>query len=117
MTDGGHLGDFAGPQNMAQPAYAGCTQIEVADDDSHLVVTTPPRFPTPRAWLERLSPTTQLALETAALSNAQVALWLRKATGASDGIDVTLQETKDGVAAMQAAGLISAEEAAVLLAP
>jgi len=70
--------------------------------------------PTPRQWLERLAPATQLSLETAALANAQVALWLRKATG-NPSIDVTLQETKDGVAAMVAAGLLTAADQATLL--
>jgi hypothetical protein len=73
--------------------------------------------PTPRQWFERLSQATQIALETAALSNAQVARWMRIATGTSDGIDVTLQETKDGVAAMVAAGLLTAAEQTTLLAP
>lgn len=78
----------------------------------------PPPYvpPTPRQWLERLSMATQLGLETAAMSNAQVALWLRKATGAGS-IDVTLQETKDGVAAMVAAALLTAAEQTVLLTP
>lgn len=77
-------------------------------------VPLPP--PTPRQWLERLSPATQLALETAALTNAQVALWLRKATG-NPSIDVTQQETRDGVAAMVAAGLLTAADQETLLAP
>jgi hypothetical protein len=76
----------------------------------------PSPAPTPREWLERLSMATQLGLETAALANASVSLWLRKATGAGS-IDVTLQETKDGVAAMVAAGLLTAAEQTTLLAP
>jgi hypothetical protein len=87
-----------------------------AFDPATLTAPVPVR-PTPRQWLERLSPQTQLGLETAALSNATVSLWLRKATGASDGIDVTLQETKDGVAAMVTAGLLTTDEQATLLAP
>lgn len=73
--------------------------------------------PTPREWLERLSPATQLALETAALTNAQAALWLRKATG-NPSIDVTLPETKEGVAAIaQLVPAVTAADQAALLAP
>ena len=104
-----------------QPGYAD----EALDDPTNAeipayraIVTAPaaPPRPTPRAWLERLSPATQLSLETAALSNASVSLWLRKATAASDGIDVTLPETQAGVAAMVSAGLLTTAEQAALLA-
>lgn len=111
-------GTYVLAQDMTQPAYAGLTLLQVAPDDPRIVVYVDPKpRPTPREWLERLSPATELALETAALASAQVSLWLRKATGASNGIDVTLQETKDGVAAMVAAGLLTAADATLLLAP
>lgn len=94
-------GTYGAPQDMAQPAFAGLTLVAVSPDDQRIVMpaSAKPR-PTPRAWLERLSQSTQEALETAVMSNAKVANWLRKATAASDGIDVTLQETKDGVTAI-----------------
>ena len=72
--------------------------------------------PTPREWLERLSPTTQAAVATAATSNASILLWLLKASG-SLSIDVTAPETKDGVAALVAAGIITAADQTTLLAP
>ena len=105
---------YAGPQ---QPGYA---DEALADTDAELVAflaaaQTKPH-PTPREWLERLAPATQLALETAALTKADVALWLRKATG-NPTIDVTLQETKDGVAAMVTAGLLTAADQTTLLTP
>jgi hypothetical protein len=101
--------DYATPAQLAS-AFPGLAAAASAQQ-----AAAKPR-PTPREWLERLSPTTQLALETAALSNAQVALWLRKATGAGT-IDVTLLETQQGVAAMVAAGLLTAAEQTVLLNP
>jgi hypothetical protein len=100
----------------------GYNDEALADDDSEIVAylaaaQAPPYVPpTPRQWLERLSPTTQLSLETAALTNAQVSLWLRKATG-NPSIDVTLPETATGVAAMVSAGLLSTDEQSVLLTP
>ncbi len=97
----------------ATDAQKQAAQAVVAAFDASKPVAIPP---TPRQWLERLSPATQLALETAALSNAQVSLWLRKATG-NPVIDLTLQETKDGVAAMVAAGLLTAADQVTLLTP
>jgi hypothetical protein len=44
-----------------------------------------------------------------------VLLWLLKAAGATT-IDVTLQETIDGVGALVAASILSADDQAVLLA-
>jgi hypothetical protein len=81
-----------------------------------LVEPAPPVAPSPRQWLERLAPETQLAIVTAAQGNAQLNLWLLKAAG-NPAIDVTLQETKDGVAALVAAGVITAAEQTTLLAP
>ena len=96
--------------------------VPISNDDPRiaafqaaLAIARAPK-PTPREWLERLSMATQLALETAALSSAQVALWLRKATGAGS-IDVTMPETQQGVAAMVAAGLLTPAEQTTLLTP
>lgn len=114
---GAPAGYFSNPQNMNQPAYAGMSLIEVDDSDPRLVPAPPPKpLPTPRAWLERLSPATELTLETAALANPVISLWLRKATGA-DFIDVTLPETQQGVAAMVALGLLTEADQAALLTP
>lgn len=76
----------------------------------------PPTPPSPRAWLERLSPQKQAAVAAGGIANAQILLWLLKASG-STTIDVTLQETKDGVAALVAAGVFTADDQALLLAP
>lgn len=76
----------------------------------------PPVPPSPRAWLERLTPEKQAAISAAALANAAILLWVIKASG-SPTIDVTLQETKDGVAALVAAGVFTADDQALLLAP
>jgi hypothetical protein len=76
----------------------------------------PPVPPSPRQWLERLSPEKQAAIASGGLANAAVLLWLLKASGSST-IDVTLQETIDGVAALVSAGILTADDQAVLLAP
>jgi hypothetical protein len=76
----------------------------------------PPAPPSPRQWLERLSSEKQAAIAAGGLANAAVLLWLLKASGLST-IDVTLQETIDGVAALVSAGILTADDQAVLLAP
>jgi hypothetical protein len=76
----------------------------------------PPPQPSPREWLERLSATKQAAIAAGGIANAQILLWLLKASGSSS-IDVTLQETQQGVAALVSAGILSADDQAVLLAP
>jgi hypothetical protein len=112
-------GGIAWAGQYAQPGYADeqLDDATSAELQTYLIPAVPPLpKPTPREWLERLSPTTQLALEAAALSNAQVSLWLRKATGAG-AIDVTLPETQQGVAAVVAAGLLTQSEETTLLTP
>jgi hypothetical protein len=74
-----------------------------------------PARPTPREWLERLSPATQAAITTAAMSSPALMLWLFKAAG-TPAIDVTAAETQAGVAAMIAAGVITPADQATLLA-
>src|SRR5258708_3391229 len=61
-----------------QPGYAD-EQLDDATSAELQAFLAPARNPpkprpTPRQWLERLSPATQLALETAALTNAQISL-------------------------------------------
>lgn len=79
-------------------------------------VPAAPSPPTPRQWLERLSSAKQTAIATAAATTPAILLWVMKATG-SQSIDVTLQETKDGVAALVAAGVLDSTDHATLLAP
>jgi hypothetical protein len=105
----------ADPDNRDWQAYQAWLAAGNVPTAAAPVVVLVPR-PTPREWLERLSPSTQLALETAALANPAVSLWLRKATGAGS-IDVTLAETQQGVAAVVAAGLLTTAEQTVLLTP
>jgi hypothetical protein len=103
--------------SFAAPQYDGQEWLD--DTDASLVAfaaRAPYVPPTPRAWLERLAETTQSAIFAGAMGNATVLGWLFKAAG-NPSIDVTTQDTKDGVAAMQSAGLITAQEAATLLAP
>jgi hypothetical protein len=111
-------GSISWAGQYVQPGYADEQLDDATSAELHTFLNPPlvPPKPTPREWLERLAPATQLALETAALANAQVALWLRKATGAGS-IDVTLAETQQGVTAMVAAGLLTAAEQTTLLAP
>lgn len=72
--------------------------------------------PTPRQWLERLSPATQAAIASGATANPAVLLWVLKATG-NPSIDVAAAETIAGVGALEAAGIITTEEQMALLAP
>ena len=74
--------------------------------------------PTPRQWLERLAPATQTAITKAATGDTTggLLLWLLKAAG-NPTIDVTSQETAQGVQALVTAGIITAADEATLLAP
>lgn len=72
--------------------------------------------PTPREWLERLSDAKQAAIAAAGAGNGTILLWLLKAAGSPD-IDVTSPETIAGVAALVQAGVLTADDQALLLAP
>lgn len=109
------VGDFANAQDLAQ-FPAGCTQVQVDDSDSRLTVTPLPVPPTPRAWLERLSPATQAAIAAAGASNPTILLWLLKAAG-TPAIDVTASETIAGVGALVTAGIITTTDQTTLLTP
>lgn len=73
-----------------------------------------PRVITPREFMDRLSPATQAAIAAAATNSGQIMLLLIRLNGGDVRLDA--DETKAGVAAMQAAKLITAAEAAALLA-
>jgi hypothetical protein len=104
--------------------YVASDTARIAATYANGVFTDPPPLPavtvrlppSPREWLERLSPQKQAAIAAGGIANAQILLWLLKAAGAT-AINVTLQETKDGVAALVAAGILSADDQAILLAP
>lgn len=75
-----------------------------------------PKQPTPREWLERLPGDKQAAISAAAVQNPAILLWLLKAAGTTT-IDVSLDETKQGVGALALAGVLTSDDAAILLAP
>lgn len=100
------------------PLTAADIAQRVADDTAWSTSPSPrPPLLDARLWLERLSPAKQLAISAAGISNPQINLWLLKAAGAQAGIDVTLQETKDGVAALVSAGVLTTADQAILLSP
>lgn len=113
--------DFAPPAGLSlvQSDTAGIGQTY-----ANGVFTAPapsrgqPGMPTPREWFEALPPADQATVVKAAMADAtgQTMLWLMKATGSSH-IDVTAAETIAGVTALQNAGVISAADAQILLAP
>jgi hypothetical protein len=72
--------------------------------------------PSPREWLERLSSAKQSAIAAGGIANPSILLWLLKASG-STTIDVTLQETRDGVAALVTAGILTTDDQTILLTP
>jgi hypothetical protein len=103
---------------MADPAEdAVADHTLVASDTAaigdHYDGTT---FATPRVWLERLPADKQTAISQAALGNAAVLLLLLKAAGSAT-IDVSAAETVAGVNALVTAGVITSDDAAILLAP
>jgi len=68
----------------------------------------PPRVMTALAFIERFTADEQLAIATAAQSDASVNLWLVKATGAQE-VDLDDPRTVDGLAALVSKGLITPE--------
>lgn len=119
---GNYLGGFDG----ATPPD-GAIEVPEAPTDARQIWAgnawgaVPPAIPvppTPREWLERLSPATQATITAAAAKDASGALllWLLKASG-NPTIDVTAAETVAGVQALAAMGIITAAEQAALLAP
>lgn len=73
-----------------------------------------PRRISAREFMDRLSLETQRAIVVARRTNADADLLLMHLTGGD--VDLESERTKQGVAAMQAYGLITAAEAAALLA-
>lgn len=74
-----------------------------------------PHLPTPIEWMDRISRETQLALYAAAQSNPALGFWLFR-LGAAQVVEVGNPDTVAGVTAVFAAGLITAEDRAALLA-
>jgi hypothetical protein len=105
------------PANIDWQAYEAWLQAGNHPQPAAAVVM-PKGPPTPRQWLERLAPATQAAITRAAAADATGAmlLWLMKAAG-NPTIDVTSAETQQGVAALLAAGVITAADQTALLTP
>lgn len=82
------------------------TDVDVPEEPTRL---------TPIEFMDRMSVARQVEIMQAAQANPMVLLWIMKLTGASY-VDVTAQDTIDGVNALQAAGLLTEVEAAALLA-
>jgi|SRR5579883_159291 len=106
-------GTFHFDPSVSQQTIANVQAVLAAHNPAKQL---PPPAPTPRQWLERLSPTTQAAIASAGTSNPVILLWLLKAAG-NPSIDVTSAETVQGVGALVAAGIITSADEATLLAP
>lgn len=120
-ANGAYLGAFVdgatSPEGAVNAPYAPDDARQVWDGSAWSAIPTPaPVPPSPREWLERLSPTTQQAISAAAIANPSILLWLLKASG-STAIDVTLAETVAGVGALVTAGVLTTSEQALLLTP
>lgn len=74
----------------------------------------PDRSVSPLRWMDRLSREKQIALHMAGRENAQIGFLLFR-LGAAQTVDPDDPETVAGVQAMQAAGLIDADDARALL--
>lgn len=81
-------------------------------------VAPPPPTPSPKTplqFIERFTEAEQLAIVTASMQVPAVKLWYDKLLGASEVVQ-TDQRLIDGMAALVAAGLITAERSAEVLA-
>jgi hypothetical protein len=117
---GVYLGGFDGaepPENAIEVSTPPDDARQVWDGSAWgAIPADPPPKPTPLAWLERLPEAKQDAIATAAMGNASINLWLLKAAGVPE-IDVTDPRTIAGVQALVAAGVLTSEDQAVMLAP
>lgn len=113
--NGGHVEYRTTTEPLTVGPGAHGEQALMREIDPASLPASPPVPPEPRAWLERLGPDKQAAIMTAALANATVLLWVMKASGSRD-IDVTAQETIDGVNALVAVSVLTSDDAAILLA-
>lgn len=119
-VNGNVIGTFGIAQNdPTPPGYAVIDDADPRIAAFHTAIAAAQKIkPTPREWLERLSPTTQGAITAAAAKDQTGALllWLLKAAG-NPSIDVTSAETIQGVGVLAAAGIITADEQKALLTP
>lgn len=107
-SDGLHI--FTGTQDQALANFSSLQPIGYVQPAA---VVVPVTTITPAQLLARLTQTEALAIQTAALSNAQVALWL---TNLSLNTTVTSTDATfiQGLAAFVSAGLLTAQRAAVI---
>ncbi len=80
------------------------------------VVASPPTQLPPLTFLARFTAAEEAAIAQAALSNASILLWLTKA-GAAQYIDLADPNTKAGMDALVAAGLLTAARETAILTP
>lgn len=120
LTGTYYQGDQVSLHDVAVPQRPDSTYVwqNGAWAQDQAIVNAMKPAPTPRQWLERLSPAAQGGITKAAATDATGALllWLLKAAG-NQTIDVTSAETQQGVQSLVAAGVIHAADAALLLAP
>lgn len=76
----------------------------------------PPRTLTPREFMDRLPMQRQAEVTAAAMQSPALLLFMLRLTGARE-VDPSHPETVAGVTALRAAGVITEQEAAALLAP
>lgn len=123
---GRYVGGFDGA-----PPPAGAVEVPSAPDDARQVwdgaawgpaPTSPPVPPTPLEWFRRLSAETQLALVRARRTDDDVDLAMTLASGAAvvhvaDPLTIAQVQMLQSKTRPDGSPLISADEAAALLAP
>ena len=108
-------GAIKGAYANEQPGYA---EEWLPDDDATVIAFRAPPLPpasmTPLEFIDRLTDAEQLALATAAMSQAPIKLWYDKLL-AADTVNLGDARLAQGVQAMVAAGLLAAPRALEIL--
>lgn len=117
---GSVIGYSSVPQDMTQGLFIGGSQIQVLDNDPRIATFQQSQVlvakPTPLQWFMRLSQATQIAMKIAARTDVAVDLAMMYASGVP-AVDVTDPLTIQNVQMLQSKLLLTAAEAATLLAP
>ena len=104
------------PSDPLFPAVAAAAEgQDLPPEPEPEPIVIPPRLPTPREFMDRLTEARQAEITAAAMGNAAVMLWLLRLLGATE-VDPAHPETIAGVGALRAAGVITQPEAEALLA-
>jgi hypothetical protein len=85
-------------------------------DPADIPATVVPQSVTPLEYIERFTESEQIAIVTAAMSNAQLRLWYDKLMAAQEVV-FTDSRLSAGLDALVTAGLITADRKAQLLTP